>query len=167
MAASGMLSGAAMTRHRSRPIMRKILTITLASVVAVLAAQTSAHAAQTFDGLWATSRKDCRAKDGPDSRTFIDLDNVIKGKPAPPVDQYENHCRVDRRTPAGDGLVLTTTCFEFRDDYNKGANGRKVTLKLSPGPKDTLRINGKFYLLCARATFPRTVIGNCRICSTA
>lgn len=91
--------------------MRKVLTITLASVVAVLAAQTSSHAAPPFDGLWATSRKDCRNKDGPDSKTFIDLDN-IKGKPAPLVDQYENHCRVDRKTPAGDGLVLTTTCFD-------------------------------------------------------
>src|SRR5437879_5840662 len=105
--------------------MRKVLTTTLASVVAVLAAQTSAHAAPPFDGLQATSRKDCRDKDGPDSKTFIDLENVIKGKPAPLVDQYENHCRVDRKTPAGDGLVLTATCFEFWDDYPKGAKGEK------------------------------------------
>jgi hypothetical protein len=130
--------------------MRKIFAITLASAIVVLAAQMSSHAAQAFDGLWATSRKDCRNKDGPDSKTFIDLDNVIKGKPAPLVDQYENHCRVDRRTPIGDGLVLTTTCFEFWDDYNKGANGRKATIKLSPGPKGTLRIDGKPYLLCNR-----------------
>ena len=130
--------------------MRNILTITLAGVVAVLAAQMSSHAAQTFDGLWATSRKDCRVKDGPDSKTFIDLDNVIKGKPAPLVDQYENHCRVDRQTPAGDGLVLTTTCFEFWDDYNKGANGRKVAIRLAPGPEHTIKIDGKPYLLCKR-----------------
>jgi hypothetical protein len=58
--------------------------------------------------------------------------------------------KIIRQTPAGDGLVLTTTCFEFWDDYNKGANGRKVTIKLSPGPKDTLRIGGKPYLLCKR-----------------
>jgi hypothetical protein len=130
--------------------MRKPLTIALAGALAVLVAQTPALAAQTFDGLWATSKKDCRSKDGPDSKTFIDLDNVIKGKPSPLVDQYENHCRVDRKTPAGDGMVLTTTCFEFWDDYNKGANGRKVTIKLAPGPKDTLRIDGKPYLLCKR-----------------
>ena len=130
--------------------MRKILIITLASVVALLAAQTSSHAAPPFDGLWATSRKDCRAKEGPDSKTLIDLDNFIKGKPAPLVDQYENHCRVDRQTPAGDGLVLTTTCFEFWDDYTKGTNGQKVTIKLSPGPKGTIRIDGKAYLLCNR-----------------
>jgi hypothetical protein len=130
--------------------MRTILTITLAGGLAVLAAQTASHAAQPFDGLWATSRKDCRDKDGPDSKTLIDLDNVIKGRPAPLVDQYENHCRVDRKTPAGDGLILTSICFEFWDDYNKGENGRKVTIKLAPGPKDTLRIDGKPYLICKR-----------------
>ena len=130
--------------------MRKVVVITIASILAIFAAQTSSHAAPVFDGLWATSKKDCRDKDGPDSKTFIDLDNVIKGKPAPLVDQYENHCRVDRKTPTGDGLVLSTTCFEFWDDYNKGANGRKVTIKLAAGPKDTIRIDGKSYLLCKR-----------------
>ena len=130
--------------------MSKVLTIAFASILAVTAAQTSSHAAPAFDGLWATSKKDCRDKEGPDSKTFIDLDNVIKGKPAPLVDQYENHCRVDRTTPAGDGLVLSTTCFEFWDDYYKGASGRKVTIKLSPGPKDTIRIDGKPYSLCKR-----------------
>ena len=124
--------------------------LALASVLAVLAMPTSPHAAPTFDGLWATSKKDCRNQDGPDSKTFIDLENVIKGKPAPLVDSYENHCRVDRTTPAGDGLVLSTTCFEFWDDYNKGENGRKVTIRLLSGPKDTIKIDGKSYLLCQR-----------------
>jgi hypothetical protein len=149
-----MIADAVVMCQHSRPIMLKVLTVTLAGGLAVLAAQTSAHATQPFDGLWATSRKDCRDKDGPDSKTFIDLDNVIKGKPAPLVDQYENHCRVDRTTPAGDVLVLTTTCFEFWDDYNRGANGRKVTIRLSPGPKDTLRIDGKPYLLCKNKSDP-------------
>jgi len=96
--------------------MRKILTIALVGMLAATATQTSSHAAQTFDGLWATSKKDCPEHDGPDSKTLIDLDNVINGKPAPLVDRYENHCRVDSKTPAGDGLVLQTTCFEFWDD---------------------------------------------------
>lgn len=130
--------------------MPKVLAVTLAGVLAVLAMQSSSHAAPAFDGLWATSRKDCRDKDGADSKTFIDLDNVIKGKPAPLVDQYENHCRVDRTTPTGGGLVLSTTCFEFWDDYNKGANGRKVTIRLLSGPKDTIKIDGKSHLLCQR-----------------
>jgi hypothetical protein len=130
--------------------MRKILTIALVGMLAATATQTSSHAAQTFDGLWATSKKDCPEHDGPDSKTLIDLDNVINGKPAPLVDRYENHCRVDSKTPAGDGLVLQTTCFEFWDDYTKGENGEKVTIKLSPGPKGTIRIDGKPYLLCKR-----------------
>jgi hypothetical protein len=134
-------------------MMPKTLFITLAGLV-FLAAPTSSHAASAFDGLWATSRKDCRDKDGPDSKTLVDFDNVIKGKPAPLVDRYENHCRVDRQTPAGDGLVLTTTCFEFWDDYTKGENGQKMTIKLAPGPKGTIRIDGKPYLLCKRKSEP-------------
>ena len=108
------------------------------------------HAAQPFDGLWAATKKDCGDKEGPDSKTMIDLDNVIKGKPAPLVDQYENHCRVDRKIPDGDGLTLSTTCFEFWDDYKKNANGRKLTIKLAPGAGGTIKIDGKPYLLCKR-----------------
>jgi hypothetical protein len=51
--------------------------------------------------------------------------DVIKGRPAPLVDQYENHCRVDRKTPAGDGLVLTTTCFEFWEQLYQGRERAK------------------------------------------
>jgi len=83
--------------------------------------------------------------------------DVIKGKPAPLVDQYENHCRVDRKTPGGDGLVLTATCFEFWDDYTKGANGRKVTIKLRPGQRT--RSGSTANPTCfasARVSFPRT-----------
>jgi len=58
--------------------MRKLFTIALAGALVVLAGLPAAHAVQPFDGLWVTSRKDCRGKDGPDSKTFIDLDNVIK-----------------------------------------------------------------------------------------
>jgi hypothetical protein len=130
--------------------MRKVFLGTLAILVAILAAQTSSRAAQTFDGLWATTKADCPDHDGPDSKTFIDLDNVVDGKPAPLVDRYENHCRIDRKTPSGNGLVLTATCFEFWDDYTKGENGQKATIKLSPGPENTIRIDGKSYLLCKR-----------------
>jgi len=130
--------------------MRKILLVALASTLAAAALQTSSHAASPFDGLWATSKKDCPEHDGPDSKTFIDFDNVLNGKPAPLIDRYENHCRVDRQTPAVDGLVLEAICFEFWDDYTKGENGEKKTIRLSPGPKDTIRIDGKPYLLCKR-----------------
>jgi hypothetical protein len=130
--------------------MRNAIMIALTGALAVLATQAPLSAAQSFDGLWAATKKDCPDNDGPDSKTMIDLDNHIKGKPAPLVDQYENHCRVDRKTPASDGLVLSTTCFEFWEDYTKNANGRKVTIKLAPGTNGTIRIDGKPYVLCKR-----------------
>jgi hypothetical protein len=46
--------------------------------------------------------------------------------------------------------VLSTTCFEFWDDYTKNANGRKVTIKLAPGTNGTIRVDGKPYVLCKR-----------------
>ena len=128
--------------------MRTVSLIAAAGIV--LFAIQPVFAAQTFDGLWASSKRDCRDREGPDSKTMIDLDNVIKGKLAPLVDRYENHCRIDRKTPAGDGLVLSATCFEFWDDYNKGVNGSKVTIKLVPGANGTIKIDGKPHLLCKR-----------------
>jgi len=128
--------------------MRTVSLIAAAGIV--LFAIQPVFAAQTFDGLWASSKRDCRDREGPDSKTMIDLDNVIKGKPAPLVDRYENHCRIDRKAPAGDGLVLSATCFEFWDDYNKGVNGSKVTIKLVPGANGTIKIDGKPHLLCKR-----------------
>ena len=130
--------------------MRNAITIAFTSALAVLATQAPLSAAQPFDGAWAATEKDCPDNDGPDSKTLIDLDNRIDGKPAPLVDQYENHCRVDRKTPASDGLVLSTTCFEFWEDYIRNANGRKVTIRLAPGSNRTIKIDGKPYVLCKR-----------------
>ena len=121
--------------------------ITMASLIFLLATPT-VHAAESFDGLWAMTRKECRNTDEADSRTYIDLAKPIGGKPAPMVDQYENHCRIDRKTAVGDGSNLAVTCFEFWDDFKKGTDGRKMTIKLSPGANGTLRIDGKTYLRC-------------------
>ena len=124
--------------------MRNVITI--ASLIFVLA--TSAHAAESFDGLWAKTARDCRNQEGPDSKTFIDLSKPIGGKPAPMVDQYENHCRIDRKTVVGDGIHLAVTCFEFWDDFRKGTDSRKATIKLAPGSNGTIRIDGKPHLRC-------------------
>ncbi|MCK1425315.1 hypothetical protein IVB14_15505 [Bradyrhizobium sp. 180] len=53
----------------------------------VLSAPQPTFAAQPFDGLWALTKQDCRDKNAPDSKTMIDLDNAIKGKPAPLIDR--------------------------------------------------------------------------------
>ena len=128
--------------------MRKVIALSIASIGFVLVLEPSLQAAKAFDGLWAKTQKDCRNEEGPDSKTFIDLSKAIGAKPAPMVDQYENHCRIDRKIAAGDGVVLATTCFEFWDDFKKNVDGRKVTIKLAPGPNGTIRIDGKPYQPC-------------------
>ena len=122
---------------------------TMAGIVLAFALVTPAlQAAESFDGLWAMTQKDCRNKEGPDSKTFIDMSKPIGGKPAPMIDQYENHCRIDRKTATGDGINLSVTCFEFWDYFKENIEPRKATIKLSPDPNGTIKIDGKAYLRC-------------------
>jgi hypothetical protein len=111
-------------------------------------AHASAFAAEPFEGVWAKTGKECRDQDGPTSRTLIDLGNVIAGKPAPIFDQYENHCKIRRKTVAGDATILAATCFEFWEDFTKGVEGRKTTINLAPGQNGALKIDGKPYRRC-------------------
>lgn len=131
--------------------MRKKI-VAAACILSVLSAYTSPlHAAPPYDGLWAKTAKDCdNEDDGPSSPILIDLDNLIRGKDKGPpiIDRYENHCRIDSKSSVGDGMMVKATCFEFWEDLDKGAHGRKATIKLSPGPNDTLRIDGKPYSRC-------------------
>src|SRR5882724_11718855 len=127
--------------------MRNVITAA-GIMLAVFVVTPPVHAAASFDGLWALTKKECRNTDQADSRTLIDLSKPIGGKPAPMVDQYENHCRIDRKTMIGDGMTLSVTCFEFWDNFKKGIEPRKATFKLSPGANGTIKIDGKAYLRC-------------------
>jgi hypothetical protein len=111
-------------------------------------AQAPASASEPFEGVWARTGKECRDREGPTSRTLIDLGNVIAGKPVPIFDQYENHCRVGRKTVTGGVTSLAATCFEFWEDFTKGSEARKVTIKLAPRRNGTLKIDGKPYRRC-------------------
>ena len=123
--------------------------ITLAGILLAVAAVTPSLAAESYDGLWARTQKDCRNQEGFDSKTHIDMSKPIGNKKDPPmVDQYENHCRIDRKAETRDGLTLGVTCYEFWDDYKKNIEPRKATYKLAQGPNGTIKIDGKSYLRC-------------------
>jgi hypothetical protein len=117
--------------------------------ILALTSQTPLRAAEPFEGVWARTQAECLDDEGPNSRTLIDLGNVIDGKPAPIFDQYENHCRIERKSVAGDRTNLSVTCFEFWEDFTKGTDGRKATIRLSPGRKSALKIDGTPYQRCA------------------
>jgi hypothetical protein len=117
--------------------------------ILALGTQEPSHAAEPFEGIWAKTQKECLDEEGPNSRTLIDLGNLIESKPSPLFDQYENHCKIERKTTAADGTTtLTATCFEFWEDFTKGVEGRQVSIKFSPGPKSTLKIDGASYRRC-------------------
>ena len=117
--------------------------------VLALASQTPLRAAELFEGIWAKTQAECLDDEGPNSRTLIDLSNVIDGKPAPMFDQYENHCRIERKSVVGDGMNLSVTCFEFWEYFTKGIEGQKATIRLSRDQKSALKIDGTRYRRCA------------------
>ena len=124
-------------------------TIIVVGIMFVIVVVTSAaRVAESFDGLWAQTKKECRNTEGPDSKTHIDMSKPIGGKDPAMVDQYENHCRIDRKTAVGDGVNLSVTCFEFWDNFKKNIEPRKATFKLAPGTNGTIKIDGKTYYRC-------------------
>ena len=127
------------------------MRMTRSSIVALLALAllpSSAFAAEPYEGAWARTSKECKDQDGATSLTIIDLKVNVDGKPRPMVEQYENHCFIDKKATIGNDTTLNATCYEFWDDHKKKINGRKETIKLSVASKDLLKINGKEYRRC-------------------
>ena len=121
--------------------------------LACFALLTPAIAAEPYEGAWVKSVKECSSKnDGPTSLTVIDLKVNIDGKPLPMVEQYENHCFIDKKSTTGSDTTLSATCYEFWDDRKKKVNARKATIKLSLVSKDALKIDGKPYRRCPEKT---------------
>ncbi len=119
-----------------------------AALLASVLLPTSLRAAEPYEGAWARTAKECKDQDGATSLTIIGLDIKIDGKPRAMVEQYENHCFIDKKSTVGNDTTLNTTCYEFWDDFKKKVSGRKVTTRLSVVSKDALKIDGKSYLRC-------------------
>jgi hypothetical protein len=115
----------------------------------ILALTSQVHASEPFEGVWAKTQAECRDEEGPNSRTIIDFGHTIDGKPAPVFDQYEHHCRIDRKSAAGGRTSLAATCFEFWEDFAKGVEGRKTIIQLAQVQRGTLKIDGTRYQRCA------------------
>ncbi len=124
-------------------------------VMLLLTLPVAARAAEPFEGAWVKTLKECGGKDdGPNSLTVIDLKVNLDGRPVPMVEQYENHCRIDRRSTTGNDTKFAVTCYEFWDDFKKQVNARRATIRLSVASKDLLRIDGKPYRRCPEKAGP-------------
>jgi len=122
--------------------------IAAALFASALLLPTALYAAEAYEGAWAKTAKECKDQDGATSLTVIGLDIKIDGKPRAMVEQYENHCFIDKKSTSGNDTTLNATCYEFWDDFKKKANSRKVTIKLSQVSKDALKIDGTSYRRC-------------------
>ena len=123
-----------------------IRSLATATILA-LAAQ-SAAAAAALEGIWARTAKECRDKEGPNSRTSIDLAGRENGKAAPLFDQYEHHCRIEKTDRAGATVKLSLVCYEFWDDYRADKDSRRESVTLANLGKSRLRMDGKSYVRC-------------------
>jgi len=133
--------------------MRNVITrgrdVLGALFILALSSQAPLHASERFEGVWAKTQAECLDAEGPNSRTLIDLGNIIDGKLTPIFDQYEHHCRIDRKSAIGGGTSFAATCFEFWEDFAKGIEGRKTTIKLAAMQRGGLKIDGTLYQRCA------------------
>jgi hypothetical protein len=119
-----------------------------AATAAALLLPTALYAAEPYEGAWVRSAKECKQQDGATSLTVIGLDIKIDGKPRAMVEQYENHCFIDKKSTVGNDTTLNLTCYEFWDDFKKKVDSRKATIKLSQVSKDALKIDGTSYRRC-------------------
>jgi hypothetical protein len=129
--------------------MRSIRLIA-AGLFAITLPTSLANAAELYEGAWARTVRECKDKDGATSLTIIDHRVNIDGKLRAMVEQYENHCFIDKKSTTGKDTTLNATCYEFWDDFKKKLNARKATIKLSMVSKDALKIDGKSYLRCPK-----------------
>ncbi len=103
-----------------------------------------------FEGIWAETEAECKDKEGPNSRTVIDLRNMVNGKKTPLFDRYENHCRIDDMIPGGSDIVLKVACYEFWENFTKDEDRQDGLIKLSARSAPLLEIDGRKFQLCKK-----------------
>ena len=134
--------------NKSLPSVRYIFMRTIFTVLIVMTFCTTSQAAERWEGIWAQTRHECADKEGPSSRTLIDLSNKEKGQLAPIYDQYENHCRIKGVSRKDGTVILHITCFEFWQDYKNKRSSRPVSVKIVYLDQQHISIDGERYQRC-------------------
>jgi hypothetical protein len=124
--------------------LRRVISATL---LAILAASPALARPATYEGTWAKTQAECKDEDGPNSRTYIALDDPKIGAV---FDQYERHCRITARETAGSSTKLALRCHEFWEDFTKERNGQRATARLTLRGGHGLVINDARHVRCAR-----------------
>jgi hypothetical protein len=134
--------------HRVRQETMMFSKIVVASVFAIMTTVSWA-AADSYEGLWVRSAKDCTVDDVENSRTGIDFsERARSGGSLGLFDRYEHHCRIMGRAENGKRVTLHATCFEFWEDLENNRNSFRQIHRLEVGGPDRLIIDGKTYRRC-------------------
>jgi hypothetical protein len=76
-----------------------------------------ASIAEKVGGLLGQNQEGMSQQGRPGFQTMIDLRNMENGRPAPLLDQHENHCRIDGHATKDNVTTQRLSCFEFWDGY--------------------------------------------------
>jgi hypothetical protein len=101
-----------------------------------------------YEGYWAETNSECLDKEGPNTRTLIDLSNKVNGKSLPIFDKYEWHCKILKASGNNKNTKLQLRCFESWDDLEKNIDGTKSNVSLTLQSTQSLKINGVKHERC-------------------
>lgn len=124
--------------------MKRLSGAVVLAMLSVPHAQAESRAG--YEGIWARTEAECRDREGPNSRTLIEMG----GKQGPLFDQYENHCRIENVAGGSGNHELTLRCFEFWEEFRKNGESNRATVKIVQKGPQALRIDGKTYMRCRR-----------------
>lgn len=120
---------------------RPVISLKYAIFICCLSFSFSLQAKENFEGVWARSKAECLDKEGPNSRTYIDLDNKEKGKTVPVIDAYEFHCQIIKVNKSNKAISFSTQC-----DTPEGI--QEGTEKITNQSKSSITMRGEKYIRC-------------------
>lgn len=120
----------------------------LAYAVTVPLFNMPSYAGQAWEGIWAKTKAECEDREGPNSLTNIESGVIFNNRMISMIDQYENHCLIDKIYPNDKEFRIATTCYEFWQNAENGDEPRPEIFKLTIINKNKIKINNESYFRC-------------------
>ncbi|WP_234050432.1 MULTISPECIES: hypothetical protein [unclassified Xanthobacter] len=130
--------------------MNKATAFGISVLLSICGSLEPARAGEAWEGIWATSMKDCDDREGPNSITNIEFGVLIGDRLESVIDQYENHCLIDTVKKEGDNIIASSSCYEFWENVEEKKDMTKHVFKLSTRGGNILYIDGSRHIKCRK-----------------
>ncbi len=122
--------------------------LAIVAFIGIIGVSNGTFARDPWEGLWATSAKECLDPEGPNRNTYIDTKFRDRDKIKSLFDQYEHHCKIDDMITSGLKISLTMTCYEMWENFQNEQEGFPETAQIEFIKYGSIRINGEQYDRC-------------------